>query len=203
MSDKQDKDQDDTGTDTGADDQDGSGDDGDQDDGPLLKDDGTPFTKADLDALNAALTKARREARAAKRGKTAEPADKPDADKPDVDKAVADATAAAESRWKPRVVRNAARGAFIEAGLVLPKDNADGALARVVKLLDLDDLEITDDGEVDGLREQVEEIKVDFPHLFTTTTGRTRTGRVDGADKSGQGNGKVKSSAEAIAALLG
>lgn len=83
------------------------------------------------------------------------------------------------------LVKTAARTAFVEAGLVLPKGNSDSAMARVVKLLDLDDLQITDDGQIDGLREQVEEIRGDFPELFGTTNGHRRVGRVDGADRSG------------------
>jgi len=168
------------------------------DDGPLLKEDGSQFTRADLDALNAALTKARRDARAAKRGR---PADKPDsADPTDVDKAVADATAAADGRWKPMVVRTAARAAFIEAGLVLPKNNADAAMRRVLKLLDVDDLDIGDDGQVEGLREQVDEIKADWPDLFAST--RSRPGKVDGADRGSQGSGKPKTASEIQAAQL-
>lgn len=161
-------------------------------------DDWTPPSQQEWERTQTALKKARRDARAAKRDK---PADSTGGDAPDVDKAVAEATTAAEGKWKPLVVRAAARTAFVEAGLVLPKKNPDGAMARVLKLLDVDDLEIGDDGQVDGLREQVEEIRADFPELFATA--RSRTGRVDGADKPGDRNGKPRSSAEAIAALLG
>lgn len=179
--------------DTTTDDQDTAGD----------TDDWKPPTKADWDAVQAALTKARREARAAKRkpAGTGSNGDATTAEKPDPEKAAAEATAAAENKWKPLLVRTAARTAFVEAGLVLPKSNADGAMARVVKLLDLDDLEITDDGQVDGLREQVEEIRADFPELFATG-GKARTGRVDGADKGSQGNGRAKTASEIQAAAL-
>jgi hypothetical protein len=73
-------------------------------------------------------------------------------------------------------------------------------MARVFKLLDVDDLTIEDDGTVDGLAEQVEEIKGDFPELFAAV-GRSRAGRVDGADR-GTGNGKPKTASEIQAAAL-
>lgn len=164
-----DTDADDTGTDDGARDDEGDG------------GDWKPPTRADWDKVQTALRKARRDARAAKRPADDKPAD---GEKPDVAKAVADATTAEAGRWKPRLVRTAARSAFVEAGLVLPKNNPDGALARVMKLLDLDELDITDDGEIDGLAEQVEDIKADFPELFAAS-GRSRAGKVDGADKPG------------------
>lgn len=161
---------------------------------PAVKEDGQPVTAADWSALNEALRKARKDAREAKRTK---PEQQPDA--PDVDKAVADAKAAATAEWKPRLVRSVARSAFLEAGLVLPKDNADGVMGRVLKMLDLDDLDVADDGTVDGLTEQVAEIRRDFPEMFASTR---KLSRVDGADKPGQTNGKPKTSADMIAGLL-
>ncbi len=168
-------------------------------DGSLTKDDGTPFTRKDLDALHDALRKARREA---KRAKSEQPTEtKPD-DGPDAKQAAEQATKAAEGKWKPLMVKAAARSAFVEAGLTLPRDGADTAMGRVLKMLDMDDLEITDDGQVDGLREQVEDIRRDFPELFATAA--RRPARVDGADKPGQQNAAPKTSAERIAAgLLG
>jgi len=198
------KDDDDTGTDTGV------TDDTDQDDGDGTDDDGTddwkPPSRADWDKVQAALKKARQDARAAKRAKTAsgqntDTGDKGDDDKLDVEKVKADAAAEADGKWKPKVVRSAARAAFIEAGLVLPKKNADAVLGRVLRLLDVDDLEISDDGEVDGLSDQVEEIKSDFPDLFVAN-GRSRAGRVDGADRGTGGTGKAKTASELQAAYL-
>ena len=164
-------------------------------DGPLLKDDGSPYTKADIDALQEALRKARKDARAATRGRGVESSD---GDAPDPDKVRADTERAAADKWKPVLVRTAARTAFVEAGLALPKDGADEAMARVVRLLDLDDLDVTDDGQVDGLREQVEDIRRDFPELFSTTK---RAPRVDAAGKSGTPT-PPKTAAERLAAQL-
>ncbi len=208
MPDQKDKDDQDQGTGTVPDDDAGTsatdqhtGADGDDGDG-----DWKPPSKADWEALQESLRKARRDARAAKKatqGNGTPPGDKQGDDTgPDVEKVKADATAAADGRWKPLVVRAAARSAFIEAGLALPKKNPDGAMARVLKLLDVEDLTIEDDGTVDGLAEQVEEIKGDFPELFTAAGRNGRAGRVDGADRSGQAPGKPKTASEIQAAAL-
>lgn len=167
---------------------------------PPVKPDGTPYTMADIEALQEALRKARKDARAAARGRGVElpPVDGDDS-APDVDKLRAEVESAAVAKWKPLVVRTAARSAFVEAGLVLPKDGADEALARVVRLLDLDDIDVTEDGQVDGLAEQVDEIKRDFPELFASA--RRPAARVDAGGKPAAPVAP-KSSAELLAAQL-
>lgn len=152
--------------------------------------------QAELDRMKAALKKANRDAERNRRRAT----ETPPVDVPDVDKVRAETEQATAGKYKPMVVKAHARTAFVEAGLVLPKDNHDTAMARVLKLLDLDDLDITDDGQVDGLREQVEDIRRDFPELFATTNGR-RVPRVDGADR-GAAPAAPKSSAEKLAATV-
>jgi hypothetical protein len=196
-----DKKDDDTGTQNPPNDQD-TGTDGDDGYDDTGADDYVPPSKEDWDKVQLALKKARAEARAARRGKTTDNGQTggDGNDKPDPEKVKADAQAEADGKWKPRVVRAAARSAFIEAGLSLPKKNADAAMARVLKLLDMDDLDVTDDGEVEGLDEQVEEIKADWPDLFGAA-GRSRAGRVDGADR-GTSNGKPKTPSEIQAAAL-
>lgn len=188
-------------------------------DGPLLKADGTPYTQADVDALQTALRKARKDARDAARGRgTAAPAESgPGASGAlgaptdgagagvDVDKVRADTEADAAARWKPLLVKTAARTAFVEAGLALPQDGADAAMARVIRLLDLDDLDVTDDGQVDGLREQVEDIRRDFPELFAATrkAGAVPPPRVDAAGKSAPGSAPKTAAERLVAQLTG
>lgn len=165
----------------------------------LVKDDGSPFTRADLDGLQNALKASRKEARDAK-GELATLKTK-GADRP-VEEIEADIEAAATAKWKPLMVKAAARAAFAEAGLVLPKDRADEALARAVRLLDTDTLTISDDGLVVGLADQVEALRSDFPDLFAGSAAR-RPGRIDAGDKAGSGKPPA-STAELIAAgLLG
>lgn len=165
-----------------------------QDDG-----DWTPPTKQDWENVQLALKKARQDARQAKReAKAGTSAEGGSTEAPDVDKAVKEATTATEARYKPMVVKAAARAAFAEAGLVMPKGNGDAAMGRVIRLLDLDDLDIDDDGQVSGLVEQIDDIKADFPELFASTR---RPARVDGADKPA-GSAKPQSSADALAAMI-
>ncbi|MDQ3760983.1 MAG: hypothetical protein M3460_04590 [Actinomycetota bacterium] len=195
---------DDKGTTDPVDDQDPTGTNDDTDD-DAADSEWKPPSRADWDALQESLKKARRDARAARKaanGNGTAPGDKDGDTAPDVEKVKADALAEADGKWKPLVVRAAARSAFIEAGLVLPKKNPDGAMARVLKLLDVEDLTIEDDGTLDGLTEQVEDIKADFPELFTAAGRNGRAGRVDGADRSGQANGKPKTASEIQAAAL-
>lgn len=159
----------------------------------------TPPTQQDWDNVQLALKKARQDARQAKRG-AKEPVEGSEG-APDLVKATADATAAAEARYKPIVVKSAARAAFAEAGLVIQADKPDAAMARAIRLLDLADIDVTEDGTVDGLAEQVAEIKAEFPELFAPKAPRTAR-RVDGADKGNVTNGKPKTSAEVMAALI-
>lgn len=155
----------------------------------------TPPTQQDWDNVQLALKKARQDARAARKAPKAE-----GEDVPDVDKAVAAASEAAGAKYKPMVVKAHARAAFAEAGLVMPKGKTDSALSRALRLLDLEDIDVDDDGEVSGLAEQIDEIKGEFPELFAQKPARVA--RIDSADKGNAGNGKPKSSAEVMASLI-
>lgn len=160
-----------------------------QDPEPFVKDDGKPFTKADHDALQTALAAARKEARTAKRAAKGKPAD--------TEKAANEAEQAAAAKYKPIVVKTAARGALAEAGLILPKGKEQAALGKALKLLDMDEIDLSDDGEVEGLEEQIDELKGLYPELFA----KKGTRRVDGADR-GTPPGKGQSSADALAGML-
>lgn len=158
---------------------------------PLLKEDGSPYTRADIDGLREALKKARREARR-------KPADTPgDTEAPDLDAVRAEV----DTRWKARLVKSEARTAFVSAGLVVPEGDNGATLSKVLRLIDVDDLDVTDDG-VEGLEDAVADVKRDFPTLFAAP-GKPRPGRVDAADR-GNPPPTPKTSAEALmAGLLG
>lgn len=166
--------------------------------GNVDDDEWVPPTREAFEGMQEALRKARRDARAAKRGK---PAASKDGDAADPAKVQADAESAAAAKYRPIVVKTAARAAFASAGLVLPDGKADAVMSRALRLLDLDDLEISDDGEVEGLDEQIQEIKSDFPEMFGAGQVR-RPRRIDAGGRDGSGNGSKKSSAELIAAQL-
>ena len=183
---------------------DDNGSDSNDGDGHAVKDDGSPVTAADWANLQEALRKARKDARAAKRAPapgnngsgTGNGSDAPSGSggglEPDKLEEVRSAT---ESKWKGLLVSTAARTAFVEAGLSLPKTDSDAAMSKVVRLLDLSEVEVNEDGQIEGLHEQVEDIKRDFPELFSTAR---RVARVDGADRS-QPSTKQATTAEKIA----
>lgn len=135
----------------------------------LTKPDGTPFTKTDLDGLQTALRAARKDAREA----LAEVATlKTKTGDRSVEQIEQEAATVAESTWKPRLVRQAARAAFAEAGLALPAGRETEAVARAVRLLDVDSLTVDDEGTVVGLAEQVDSLRSDFPDLFAGVANR-------------------------------
>ncbi|HLU29973.1 MAG TPA: phage scaffolding protein [Glycomyces sp.] len=160
----------------------------------LVKADGTPYTKADIDGLQTALKAARKDARELKAQLDelkAKGGDRP------LDEVVAEAESSATAKWKPLMVRAAARAAFAEAGLALPEGRQEEAFQRAVRLLDEDALTISEDGLVEGLAEQVESIRKDFPDLFTTA----RRPRIQAADRPA-GPKPAPTAADRLAELL-
>lgn len=183
----------DMGDDDGDDDADEDGDDADEgDDAPQspTKPDGTPYTQQDIDNLREALRKERRANRASKKGK------KDDADEPDADELRAEVENEVGGKWKAATVRTAARSALTAAGLMGKPD-------RLLRLLDLDDIEIDfdDDGDldIDGLDEQIADLKKDYPHLFQKKKGKLDAAA--GRDDRGS-DGKRKSASEIQAEQL-
>jgi minor structural protein GP20 len=116
------------------------------------------------------------------------------------------AAAKVEERWKPRVVRSEARAALAAAGA---KPSALGRLARTI---DLDEVEIDDDGEVTGLDDLIEELKEDLPELFKDSDDddepaprrKRRLGKTDAGAKGSANGAKTLTSSERQArAILG
>ncbi len=105
----------------------------------------------------------------------------------------------AETVWKKRTVKQAARVALFAAGL-------EGSPDKLLRMLDLDDIEVDDDGEIDGLEDQIDELKEEFPDRFPEKT-KTEPGekkvpkRVDNGDKNT--NVQKKSTAQILADRLG
>lgn len=110
--------------------------------------------------------------------------------------------------WKPRLVRSEARAALASSGA------KKSALTRLARMIDIDDVEVDDDGEVSGLDDLIEDLKDDLPELFkdeddddepTPRRGRRKLGKTDAGAKSSSNNGNTpKSSSERQArAILG
>ena len=101
-----------------------------------------------------------------KAARTPKPSDMPGALKQSVDTGTAEvdeqirkARSETEDKFRPLLAKSAARAALAAGG-------ATGDLKKMVKLLDLGELDISADGEVEGLDEQIDELKKDFPSLF-------------------------------------
>lgn len=79
----------------------------------------------------------------------------------------------ASSTWKSRFVKAEAKQALTAAGLSKAQD-------RMLNLIDLETVEIDDDGAVSGLDDQINELKDEFPELFAT---KRRVGKGDTGDR--------------------
>lgn len=155
----------------------------------------TPPSKEDWDNLVSTLKKVRREARAAAKGA------KKDEGEGGTDAAAIEAARAeVEGRYKPMLVRQAARAALVSNGLALPKDKAkeDQAISRAMRLIDMEEVEVGEEGEIEGLSDQIVAIRQEFPELFIRRGGRD----IEAGDRGGSG-GKPLSSAQKIARQLG
>lgn len=166
-------DEDDEDDDDSSDENDSSGDDTDW----------KPPTKAEYEAQQEALRKANKQARDRRlRIKELERGETDDKGKPkDSDKNAAAVRAEVEAEvvgaWKPLVVNTAARAALADAGLIGKPD-------RLLKLLDLDDIDVDPEtGDIDGLDEQIADLKKDYKSLFRRGTSR----RIDAADRGERG----------------
>ncbi|WP_028809204.1 phage scaffolding protein [Streptomyces sp. 351MFTsu5.1] len=88
----------------------------------------------------------------------------------ETERAVREAEEKAEARYKPIAVRKAVRAALIEAGATTAvegdKEKTEARIARLMKLVDVGDLSIDDDGEVLGVDEQIDGLRADYPELF-------------------------------------
>lgn len=106
------------------------------------------------------------------------------------------------AKYKAPLVRTASRAAFQEAGLVLPatKSQRDAAFNRVMKLIDLDEIDVDDDGSISGVEDQVKAIKRDYPELFTKKGGKA----IDAGAGSGANAGQEPrtKSADKLAKML-
>ncbi len=107
------------------------------------------------------------------------------------------AIAAAEARFKPATVKAVAIPAFTAAGAT-----AEEAVS-LFKLLDMASLDVDADDNVNGLDEQIEKIKKQFPRLFAPIEPeKPRAPRLSGGDRPPVENTPTRS-ADRLAAQLG
>jgi hypothetical protein len=134
--------------------------------------------------------KAALEAEIAKRGK-GKPKD--DDDEDDEDK-VEKARAEERAKSDERLILAKAETKLLAAGLTPGKE------ARAIKLLEIGNVTVGDDGKLEGLDDEIADLKDEFPELFKKIR---KGGNVNGQDgKDGKGRPKPKSSADKLAARL-
>jgi hypothetical protein len=153
-------------------------------------------TKAELERLRRASKRASNEAKKW-REKFQESQKSKDGERKPED-IEADALAKAEEKFKPMLVREAAKRAFMEAGLTLPKGKESSALARAIKMLDMSEIDY-EDGEVAGLDDEIERVKDEWPELFASpSASRNGGGRGVDARSGGRPVKKEKSIGEQL-----
>jgi len=119
--------------------------------------------------------KARQAAKAKLREVQAEAADLKRKNETEGEAAVREATEKAakaeRDKYKPALVKTGATAALLAAK---PKKGKDG-IARLIKLMDLDEIEVNDDLELEGVEEEVERLQTEFPELFGEESPKDET----------------------------
>lgn len=96
-----------------------------------------------------------------------------------------------------RRVRDEARVLMAAVPEALNEEGWNGKnLERMLRLLDLDSVEVDSDGEIDGLKDQVADLKKDFPEFFKRTRMREAAKEVADTAAVGGGNKKAPTSDE-------
>lgn len=107
-------------------------------------------------------------------------------DESDHEKALRLAREEGEKLYRAPLVKTAARGALVEAGALSflseekepesreAKGKGESRLNRLMRLLDTDALEVDEDGAVSGLEAAVDDLRQDYPELFSTPVRKTK-----------------------------
>lgn len=123
------------------------------------------------------------------------------------EKALREAREQGEKRYRGPLVRTAARSALIEAGALAfmgdekqaqspeARTKAETRLTKLLKLIDLDSLDVDEEGTVSGLEVAVDELRRDYAELFTSPAKSKPKPRPTAADRQ-PAEEKPKSSAE-------
>lgn len=98
-----------------------------------------------------------------------------------------------------RAIKSAARGYLAGAGA------AEGDIGDLVRLLDIDELDLDEDGNVEGLDEQISALKVRRPGMFGTRSKRRRISGDgdDGEERKSKVDTRTPSELQAAAILGG
>lgn len=161
-----------------------------------------PPTKEEWDRTRAALAKTKQEARKHRLALKEARNNASQGASGDSEAAKAAAEKAADEKYLPRIKRSAVKTALVAAGLA-DADKAD-VLKAAVRLVDLEDLDVDEDGDVDGVDDAVAELKSKFPGMFTKTRaprGKVSTGSRGSGSSSGTEKPKTSSASRLAAGL--
>lgn len=151
------------------------------------------YKQSDIDKLTGALDKERAASKAARAQirelttqlKTATKKPSTDEAEAALEAAREEAAAKKEQELKPVVVNAAAKAALLDAGLTA---KGPATIKKLLRTLDLADIDVADDGEVIGLDDQIDGIKDAFPELFKkdepAPAPKLRAPRLDAAGKN-------------------
>lgn len=160
---------------------------------PKPGDDDYVPSAAEWRRTQAALKKANDEAKT-NRLRAKELEDKGRANESDHEKALREAREDGEKKYRAPLVRTAARSALVEAGALAfladeadpesqaAKEKGDRRLTRLLKLVDIDALDVDESGEVAGLESAVDELRRDYPEQFTAPAKKPKP-RPNGANR--------------------
>jgi hypothetical protein len=186
----------DEGDDAGGDDGDDSDDDDDPDSGKSPEE-----LRAELRALRASKTKLLREKANRAKGGNGKGGGKDGDDdagkkftREELDEIAEETKSSTRSELMPAIIRSQSKSILSDLGMTFPKEKAQAAaaLSRILKLADTEDLDLNDDGEVEGLEHAFRAVKRDFPQLFK---GR-RVAAPGNAGGGGRPSNKPKSATE-------
>ncbi|WP_030168965.1 hypothetical protein [Streptomyces sp. NRRL S-813] len=168
-------------------------------------DDYKPPSKDEWARTQAALKKANDDAKR-HRLRNKELEEKARGDETEHEKALREAREEGEKRYRTPLVRTAVRGALVEAGALAflqdekdpeaqsSREKGESRLKRLMKLVDTESLDIDDDGTVSGLEAAVDELRRDYPELFSAPARKPKA-RPTGAPRP-PAQEKPKSTAE-------
>jgi hypothetical protein len=167
-------------------------------------------TAADWDRLEAAMQNERtlrkkREGQIAEMRKERKAAEAT-GDTEEADK-IRKAEESAAARYKPVAVRAAAKAALLEANFQNPTEER---VKKLIRRLDLEEIDVDDDGDITGLQDQIDQLVDDFPELFTTPAAPTapaapatkKPPRVSTSNKPPVTQKEYKTTGEKIAAQI-
>lgn len=109
-------------------------------------------------------------------------------DKPDAEAIRASIEAEVNAKANLRTIKAEAKGAL--RGIGVPADQ----VASIVNMLGLDDVDVDDDGNVEGIDEAIDDLKTRFPQLFSKSRKKASVG--GGLDRDGKQQSKVKTTSQ-------